>query len=157
MHSFRNNDVLLPNAYDVNVSPTAWGRCTHIFRMDYERTTMTSWWRSVVTFYLGCMVSEITRFYFKPDVTSSWFLCQGALHVIFWLPIQKGDPDFTLVLHCNYTFMFAGNDVIAISSLGGALGNFSLRILKGRKDMSRSTRAPTSSVNTVSTVQRSWI
>jgi len=30
--------------------------------------------------------------------------------------------------------MFAGNDVIAISSLGGASGNFWLRILKGDHD-----------------------
>jgi len=45
------------------------------------------------------------------------------------------DPTFILVLHCNYTsivhrfwfnelFMFAGNYVITISSIGGASGNF---------------------------------
>jgi len=50
----------------------------------------------------------------------------------------------SLVLHCNYTsvvhrfrfnelFMFAGNDVIAISSLWGASGNF--LILKGRPQL----------------------
>jgi len=76
-------------------------------------------------------------------MTSSWFFRQGAFHAIFWLPILKGRSDFILVLHCNYTsivhrfrfielFVFAENDVIAISSLWGASGIFWLRILKGR-------------------------
>jgi len=70
----------------------------------------------------------------------------GALRAIFYCWFWKGNPDFILVLHCNYTsivhrfrynyiFMFAGNDVIAISSLGGASGNFSLRILKWRPQL----------------------
>jgi len=91
------------------------------------------------------MVSEIIRFYCKPDMTSSWFVRQGALHTILWWPILTGRLWFILVLHWNYTsimhrfcfnelFMFAGNDVIAILSLGGASGNFWLRILKGRPD-----------------------
>jgi len=93
--------------------------------------------------FLGCMVSEIKWFHCKTDVTSSWFLRQRALHAIFRLPILKGPPDFMLVLYCNSTsivhrfrfnelFMFAGNDVIVISSLGGASGNLWLRILTGR-------------------------
>jgi len=79
------------------------------------------------------MVSLITRFYCKPDMTSSWFLRQGRCTQFFDSRFWKGDPDFILVLHCNYTsivhhfrfnylFMFAGNDVIAISSLGDASG-----------------------------------
>jgi len=47
------------------------GHCTHFIMTDSERATMTSWYRSVVTVYLKYMVSEITRFYCKPDVMSS--------------------------------------------------------------------------------------
>jgi len=73
--------------------------------------------------------SKIKWFYFKPDVISSWFLRQGRCTQFFDCRFWKGDPYFISVLHCNYTsivhrfwfnelFMFAGNDVIAISSLG---------------------------------------
>jgi len=41
---------------------------------DSERATMTFWQRSTVTLHLGCMVSEITRFYCKAEMTSSWFI-----------------------------------------------------------------------------------
>jgi len=92
---------------------------------------------------MGCMVSEITRFYCKTDMTSSWFLRQGALHALFDCRFWKGDPNFIILLHWNFTsvvhrfpfnelFMLAGNDVKAISSLGSASGNFWLRILKVR-------------------------
>jgi len=54
-------------------------------------------------FYLRCMISKITRFYCKPNMTSSWFLRQGALHAILDYRFWKGDPDFILVLYCNYT------------------------------------------------------
>jgi len=53
---------------------------------------MTSYLCSILTFYLGCMFSEIMRFYCKPDMTSSWFFRQGALHAIshdgFWMGIR---------------------------------------------------------------------
>jgi len=115
---------------------------TH-FRDGFWRSDHDFLIASHCNFYLGCMVFEIKWFYFKPYVTSSWFLRQGALHAIFWLRFWKGDPDFILVLYCYHTsivhrfrfnelFKFAGNDVITISSLGGASGNFWLRILKGR-------------------------
>jgi len=71
------------------------------------------------------------------------FSARGRCTQFFDCRFWKGDPDFILVLHCNYTsivhgvrlnelFMFAGNGVIAISSLGDASGNLWLRILKGR-------------------------
>ena len=55
----------------------------------------------------------------------------------FW----KNDYDFIIVFYGNYTsiihhfrdievFLLAGNDVIAISPLEGAVGDLSLRILK---------------------------
>jgi len=49
---------------------------------------------SYCNFYMECMVSEITRFYSKPDMTSMCFFRQGVLHAIFWLPILKGRPRF---------------------------------------------------------------
>jgi len=82
------------------------------------------------------MVSEIKWFYFKPYVTlPARGRCTQFFDCWFW----KGDSNFILVLHCNYTskvhrlrfnelFTFAGNDVKAISSLGGASGNFWSRI-----------------------------
>jgi len=64
-------------------------------------------------------------------------LRQGALYAIFGLLILIGRSIFyiSVVLYCNYTsimhrfrfselYRFAGNDVIAISSLGGASDNF---------------------------------
>ena len=101
----------------------------------------------ILMLHCNCM-SIVHRFrYNEPfmfagnDVTAISSL--GALQVISDRGFWKGDPDFILVLHCNYMsivhrfrynelFMFAGNDVTAISSLGGASGNFWLRILKGR-------------------------
>ena len=59
----------------------------------------------------------------------------GALRVMCKGEFEKLDHDFILVLHCNFTsirhhfrynelFMFAGIDVISISSPGGATGKF---------------------------------
>jgi len=60
------------------------GCCTQFFMKYSERATVTSWLCSIVHFvYLGCMVSEITRFNGKADMTSSWFLRQEALHANF--------------------------------------------------------------------------
>jgi len=71
---------------------------------EFWKITMTSWQRSIVTFYLGCMVSEITRFYCKPDMTmmtSSWLLCQGALQAIFKDEFWKSYHDFLIVFHSD--------------------------------------------------------
>jgi len=38
---------------------------------------------TIYTFYMGCMVNEIMRFYCKPDMTSSLFRGQEALHATF--------------------------------------------------------------------------
>jgi len=38
---------------------------------------------NLYTFYLGCIVNEISRFNCKPDITSSLFRRKGALHAIF--------------------------------------------------------------------------
>jgi len=89
------------------------------------------------------MVSEITRFYCKPDMTSSWFLRQGALHAILYHGFWKRDYDFLIVFHSNVlsgmhglldnkVLLQGGYDVIVISPLEGASGNFSWRILKER-------------------------
>jgi len=60
-------------------------------------------------FLSGMHVSEMTRFYCKPDVTSSWFLRQGALHAIFWLPILNGRPRFFISValsHCAWNYLY---------------------------------------------------
>jgi len=92
------------------------GHFTLFCMTDSERATMTSWWRSIVTFcnvkqflkwpklkkiarssiYLGCMVSEITRFYCKPDMMSLWFLRQGVLYAILHDGFWKSDHDFLI-------------------------------------------------------------
>jgi len=108
---------------------------------DSERATMTSWWRSAATFYLGCMVSEITRFYCKPDMTSSWFLRQGALYAISHNGFWKSDHDFLIAFHSNFlsaihgfrdneVLLLTGYDVIVSPLPGGAARTFSGRILK---------------------------
>jgi len=66
------------------------------------RATMTSWWRSIVTFYLGCMVSEITRFYCQPDMTSSSVLRLRALHAHFQNGFWKSDHDFLIAFHSKF-------------------------------------------------------
>jgi len=63
MHSFRDNEVVLPTGYDVIVSPPKGGTSRDFFMTDSERAIMTSWYWSIVTFYLQCMVSDITRFF----------------------------------------------------------------------------------------------
>jgi len=69
---------------------------------DSERATMTSWQHSLVTFYLGCMVSEITRFFCKPDIMSSWFLRQGSLYAILHDGFWKSDHDFLIAFYSNF-------------------------------------------------------
>jgi len=134
MHAFRDNEVLLQAAYDVIViSPP--GGLHAIFQDGFWKSDHDFLIAFHSNFYLKCMVSEITRFYCKPDMTSSGFLGQGRCTHFFDCRFWKGDPNFIIVLLCNYTsvvhrfrfnelFMFAGNDVIAISSLRGASGNF---------------------------------
>jgi len=75
------------------------------------------------------MVSEITMFYCKPDMTSSWFLRQGALHAIYHDGFWKSDHDFLISFHSNFLVTMHGfrdnevlfqsvYDVIVISPLG---------------------------------------
>jgi len=100
MRGFRDNKVLLLARYDVIViSPL--GALPEIFMTDSERATMTYWERSIPTFYLGCMVSEITRFYCKPDMTSPSFLRQGLLPANFRDGIWKSDHDFLIAFNTN--------------------------------------------------------
>jgi len=83
----------------------------------------------IVTFYLRCMVSEIMRFYCKPDMTSSWFRRQPSHHAIFHDGFWKSDNDFLIVFHSNFlsgmhglrdneVLLQAGYDVIVISPPG---------------------------------------
>jgi len=75
-------------------------RFRRFFMTNSERATTTFWWRSIVTFYLGCMVSEIfPRFNCKADMTSSWFLRKGALHTGFVDGIWKSDPSFIIMVN----------------------------------------------------------
>jgi len=86
-------------------------------------------------FSLRCMVSEITRFYCKPDMTSSWFRHEGTLHAFFHDGFWKSDHDFLIVIHSNclsamHGFRFnevlflAWYDVIMIPPPGGASAIF---------------------------------
>jgi len=70
--------------------------------MDSERANMTSRLCSIVNSYLGCMVSEKTIFYCKTDMTSSWFLRQGALHVILQDGFWKSDHEFLIAFNSNF-------------------------------------------------------
>jgi len=47
------------------------------------------------------MVSEITRFYCKPGMTSLWFIRQGALHTGFVDEIWMIDPSFIIMVHLH--------------------------------------------------------
>jgi len=51
-------------------------------------------------------------FYYKPDMTSSWFLRQGALHAIFHDGFWKSDHDFILVVNGNFCPNSNGFEVI---------------------------------------------
>jgi len=89
------------------------------------------------------MVSEITRSYCKPDMTSSWFLRQAALQAIFHDGFWKSDHDFRTVIHSNFlsaihsfrdneVLLPTGYDVIVISPLGSVSHRFCWRNLKER-------------------------
>jgi len=85
---------------------------------DSERTTVTSWMSSIVTFYLWSMVSEITRFNCKPDLTSSWFLRQGLLYAILHDGFWNGDLDFILMFNWHCLSILNGLDFIRIFVFG---------------------------------------
>jgi len=48
------------------------------------------------------MVSEIAMFYCKSDMTSSWFLRQGAPHAILHDGFWKGDPNFISMFNRHF-------------------------------------------------------
>jgi len=48
------------------------------------------------------MVSELTKFFCKPDMPSSWFLRQGSLHAILHESIWKSDHDVLNAFHINF-------------------------------------------------------
>jgi len=109
----------------------------------FWRASMTCWLCSIVTFYLWCMVSVITRFYCKPDMMSLWFLRYGAFQAIFRDGFWKSDHDFLIALYTNFLSMMhgfrdnevllpTGNDVIVISPLGGVSHRFCWRNLTER-------------------------
>jgi len=115
------------------------------YMTDSERVTMTSYQRFIVTFYLWCMVSEITRFYCKPEKTSSWFLRHVSLYAILHDGFWKSDYDFLRVFPSNFLFgmhgfrdtevlLQDGYDVIVISPPGGASRYLRWRILKSDHD-----------------------
>jgi len=92
-------------------------------------------------FYLGCMVSEITRFSCKPDMTSSWFLRQGALYAISHDGCWKSNflvssrINFLSRMHGfgdNEVLLPTGYDVIVSPPPGGAARTWSVRILEER-------------------------
>jgi len=73
MHGFRDYEVLLQAGYDVIVISRLGALPVNfhdaIWKSDHDFLIVF-----IVTFYLWCMVSKITRFYCKPDMTSSWFI-----------------------------------------------------------------------------------
>jgi len=54
------------------------------------------------SFQFPCMVSEITRSYCQPDMTSSSVLRQGALHALFHDGFWKSDHVFLILIHCTF-------------------------------------------------------
>jgi len=78
------------------------GCCTHFFMTNPVKGTTSSRLRSIVTFYLECMVSEKTRFYYKPDMMSSWFRRQRALQAIFHGGFWKSEQDILIAVHSNF-------------------------------------------------------
>jgi len=144
MHGFRENDVLLPTGHDVITSPppdmtSSW----FIRKMALQAIFHDGFWKSdhdfLITLHINflyeCMVFEITRFYCKPDMTSSWFHRQRALHAIFLDGSWKSELEFRIAFHSNFlsgmygfrdneVLFQSGYDVIVISPLGGASGDF---------------------------------
>jgi len=102
---------------------------------DSECATMTSWKHSIKPFYLGCMVSEKTWFYCKPDTTPLWFLRLGALQTIVYDGFWMSNDDYLMAFNRNVLSRMPGfrdnmvllqavYDVIVIYPPRGASGNF---------------------------------
>jgi len=94
MHGFRDNEVLLLTGYGVIVKSSAWGLCTHILMTD------DGFWKSDHNFLIA-----FNSNFFNWD---AWFLrLSGFISSRMWrhhdCRFWNGDPDFILVLHCNYT------------------------------------------------------
>jgi len=143
MHGFRDNEVLLQGGYDVIVISPLRGASSKFSWRDSERANVTSWLRSIPTFYLGCIISEIMSYYCKPAMTLSWFVPWGGLLANFNDGFWKSDLDFLMTFHCNFlsgmhgfrdkqVLLLTGYDVIVISRLRGALRYLTWQILKER-------------------------
>jgi len=100
MHGFRDNEVLLPNGYDVIFSPPPGGAA---------RTFQHGFWKSDHDF----LIAFHSNFFFAwfPRLSGfissrMWrhrdFSARGCCTQFFDYRFWKGDPDFILVLHCNY-------------------------------------------------------
>jgi len=81
----------------------------------------------------------------KPDMPSSWFGRQGALHAIFHDEFWKSDHNFLIMFHSNFfsgmhgfwdnkVIMQARYDVIMISSPRGASNYYSFAFWKSEHD-----------------------
>jgi len=77
MHGFPYNVVLLLTGYEVIVISPLEGDSDdfHDIFWKSNRDFLIAFHSNFLTFFLGCIVSEKTRFYCQPDMTSSWFLC----------------------------------------------------------------------------------
>jgi len=64
------------------------------------------------------MVSQITRFYCKLDMTSSWFLRQGSLYAILHNGFWKGDPDLIFMFNWHLLSILNGLNVIRLFLFG---------------------------------------
>jgi len=101
MHGLRDNEVLLPTGYDDIVS---------LHQGALQVNFYDGFWKSDHDFLIafhsnfcqGCMVSKITMFYCKLDMTSLWFIRQGALHAIFLDGFWKSDHDFMIAFHSYF-------------------------------------------------------
>jgi len=101
MHGFRDNEVFLQAGYDVMVISPA-GALHAILHNGFWKSDMHDFQKaSHSNFYLRCTVSEITRLYCKPDMTSSWFLRQGSLHAILHEGFWKSDHNLLITFHSN--------------------------------------------------------
>jgi len=85
---------------------------------EFERAINVSYQCSIVTLFRSCTISEIMRYFCKPEITSWWYIRYWASYIIFNDLFWNGDPKFTFMFYKHILPIFDCLQVIQFFHFG---------------------------------------